>query len=167
MHTIRRWLLSAAGSAILVLTFSSFSSLAAAQDAKPVCDLVTEQDVATVTGPVQKKQAILGADQCTFSAKGLSLSIHRVPKQKPENVQMLLDLPKNRARPGDVVNEETGIGDRAVSERSKGRLTLIAASGTTVWTVGVEHVYNQDLTDKLPALRDLVRKVIAGSPKAP
>ena len=129
--------------------------------ARPVCDLVSEQDAAAVIGTVKKKQTILGADQCVFTSDGLSLMVNRLAEQEPEQVQMLLAVPKNRARPGDVVKDEAGIGMKAVSEQSKGHLTIIAAQGTTVWTFGVDHVYSKDLSDVLPKLRELAKKVVA------
>ena len=128
--------------------------------ARPVCDLVTEKDAIAVLGSVKKKNTILGADQCVFTTEGLSLMINRVTGQEPEQVQMLLDVSKNRAKPGDVVKEESGIGTRAVSEQSKGHVTILAAQGDTVWSFGVEHVYNKDLSDTLPKLRELAKKVV-------
>src|SRR5688572_3936217 len=104
---------------------------------KPVCDLVADKDAAAILGSVLQKQATLGPDQCVFTTKGLSLMIARLPNQEPEQVEMLMQLPKNRARPGDVVKEEPGVGQRAVSESSKGHVGIIAASGNTVWTFGV------------------------------
>ena len=128
---------------------------------RPVCEMVSEQDAVAVIGSVKKKQTILGPDQCVFTTEGLSLMVNRVSDQEPEQVQMLLEVPKNRARPGDVVKEERGIGAKAVSEQSKGHLAIIAASGDTVWTFGVDHVYSKDLSDVLPKLRTLAAKVVA------
>jgi hypothetical protein len=139
-----------------------FPAAAAAQAAKPVCDLVTEKEAAAVIGSVQQKQSILGEDHCTFTTKDFSLTIQRLRGQKPETLQMMLALPKNRARPGDVVTDEAGIGQGAVSERSKGRLNIFVVSGGTLWTFGVEHVYNKDLTEMLPELRELARKLAGG-----
>jgi hypothetical protein len=154
-------LIAAAGAALcLALPYG-----AVAQTDKPVCDLVTEQDAAALIGSVLKKQSTLGPDQCVFTTKGLSLMINRLPDQEPEQMTMMLELPKHRARPGDVVKEEPGIGQLAVSETSKGRLNIIAASGTTIWTLGVDHVYSQDLTEMLPRLRELARKLAGGPQK--
>ena len=120
--------------------------LGTGMQARPVCDMVSEADAAAVIGAIKKKQTILGADQCAFTAEGLSLMVNRLAGQEPEQVQMLLQLPKHRARPGDVVKDEAGIGTGAVSEQSKGHLTIIAAQGDTVWTFGVDHVYSKDLS---------------------
>ena len=136
------------------------AALSSGVQARPVCDMVPEADAVAVIGSVKKKNTILGADQCVFTTEGLSLMINRVGEQEPEQVQMLLDLPKNRAKPGDVVKEEAGIGAKAVSEQSKGHLTIIAAQGATVWSFAVDHVYGKDLSDLLPKLRDLAKKVV-------
>ena len=125
----------------------------------PVCEIVTEPDAVAVIGSVKKAQSILGPDQCVFTTEGLSLMVNRVPDQEPETIQMLLNVPKNRAKPGDVVKDEAGIGDRAVSEVAKGHLAIIAARGTTVWTFGVDHVYSKDISEMLPKLRALAQKV--------
>jgi hypothetical protein len=136
------------------------SSAPFAQGPAPVCDLVSEADAAAVIGTIKQKQSILGADHCTFTAEGLSLSISRMGNQDPETVKMMLELPKNRARPGDVVQSEPGIGQGATSETSKGRIALIAASGHTVWTFGVDHVYRKEMADTLPKLRELAKKLV-------
>ena len=128
---------------------------------RPVCDLVSEKEAVAVLGSVKQKQTILGADQCVFTTQGLSLIVNRLSGQEPEEMKMLLDLPRNRAGKGDVVQEEAGIGQRAVSEMAKGRVSIIAAQGDTVWTFGVDHVYNKDMSDLLPKLRELAKKVIA------
>ena len=36
----------------------------------------------------------------------------------------------------------------------------VGAQGDTVWSFGVEHVYNKDLSDTLPKLRELAKKVV-------
>lgn len=137
-------------------------SPSAAQSPKPVCDLVTEADAAAVIGPVQQKQAILGADQCVFTVKGMSLMINRLTQQDPEQIEMMMQLPKNRARKGDQVKDEPGIGDRAVSEVSRGHLLVMTAVGDTVWSFGVDAVYNTDISATLPKLRELAKKVAGG-----
>jgi hypothetical protein len=133
-----------------------------AQARTPVCDVVSEADAASVLGSVEKKLSTLGPDQCLFTVKGMSLMIGRVADQKPDAVAGLIDLPRQRARQGDVVKDEPGIGDRATSELSKGHVTLIAAAGDTVWTFGVDNVYSKDLSATLPKLRELAKKVVAG-----
>jgi hypothetical protein len=138
------------------------SSAPLAQEPVPVCEMVTAADAAAVIGTIKQKQSVLGADQCSFTAEGLALSISRLRNQDPETVKMMLELPKNRARPGDVVRSEPDIGQGATSETSKGRIALIVASGGTVWTFGVDHVYRKDLAETLPKLRALAKKVIGG-----
>ena len=145
----------------LVLVATLLMPSGAVQSTKPVCDLVTEADAAAVIGPVQQKQAILGADQCVFTAKGMSLMINRLTQQDPGQIEMMMQLPKNRARAGDQVKDEPGIGQRAVSEVSKGRLLIMTAVGDTVWSFGVDAVYNTDISATLPRLRELAKKVAA------
>lgn len=145
---------------LLGIFIAGVLSSAVGSQARPVCDIVSESDAAVVLGSVKKKNTILGADQCVFTTEGLSLMVSRVREQEPESVQMLLDVPKNRAKPGDVVKEEPGIGTRAVSEQSKGHLAIIAAQGDTIWSFGVDHVYSKDLSDILPKLREFARKIV-------
>jgi hypothetical protein len=158
MHTLRRSFVAVLGAVIYLCSPSP--SPAAAQAVKPVCDLVTEQDAITVLGSLKQKNTIMGEDQCNFTTQGLALMINRLRDQEPEMIQMMMDLPKNRARPGDVVKEEPGIGQRAVSEKSGGSVNLFVHSGTTVWTINLSHVYNKDLTDHIPKLKQLAQKLI-------
>ena len=153
MHSRNLFCALAAGALFL-------SSAPVAQGPVPVCDMVSEADAAAVIGTIKQKQSVLGADHCAFTAEGLSLSISRLRNQEPETVKMMLELPKNRARPGDVVQSEPGIGQGATSETSKGRAALIAAAGDTVWTFGVDHVYRKDTADTLPKLRELAKKLV-------
>lgn len=132
----------------------------AGQATTTVCDLVSEADAAAVLGASPSKPSSLGPDQCTFTVKGMSLTIGRLPNQGPEAITGIVQLPKQRAREGDIVKDEPGIGDAATSELSKGHAAIFVASGNTVWTFVVEHVYSKDLSDTLPKLRDLAMKVV-------
>ena len=144
------------------LVVMAIAASADAQGRTPVCDLVSEADAAAVLGSVEKKLATFGADQCLFTIKGMSLMIGRIVDQKPEAVAGIIALPAQRARQGDVVKDEPGIGDRATSELSKGHVAMFAASGGTVWTFAVDHIYSKDLSATLPKLRELAKKVLAG-----
>jgi hypothetical protein len=146
---------------LLEVLITGVLSVSPLPQGRPVCDIVSEKDAVAVLGSVKKKNTILGADQCVFTTEGLSLMVNRLSGQEPEQVQMMLDLPKNRAKPGDIVKEEPGIGTRAVSEQSKGHLAIIAAQGDTIWSFGVDHVYSKDLSDMLPKLREFAKKVVA------
>jgi hypothetical protein len=126
----------------------------------PVCEVVSESDAAAVIGSVEKKSSMLGPDQCVFTTKGMSLLIGRMQSQDPEAVQGMIQLPKQRARKGDVVQDEPGIGDAATSELSKGHAMIIAAQKDIVWTFTVDHTYNQDLSATLPKLRELAKKAL-------
>lgn len=134
----------------------------AAQARMPVCDLVSGADATAVLGTAAEKKAPLGPDQCVFTTKGVSLMVGRLLDQEPEAVRGIIQLPKQRARQGDVVKDEAGIGDAATSELTKGSAALFVAEGDTVWTFRVDHVYSKDLSDMLPRLRELAKKVIAG-----
>ena len=126
----------------------------------PVCEVVSESDAAAVIGSVEKKSSTLGPDQCVFTTKGMSLLIGRMQSQEPEAVQGMIQLPKQRAREGDVVQDEPGIGDAATSELSRGHAMIIAAQKDIVWTFTVDHTYGQDLSATLPKLRELAKKAL-------
>ena len=132
-----------------------------AQEPGSVCANVSKEDAIAVLGSLKQGPTELGP-QCVFTTEGLSLMVGRLADQEPETATMMLNVPRNRAKPGDVVKEEPGIGDRAVSEVSGGHLAIIAVRGTTVWTFGVDHVYRKDISAMLPKLRDLARKVVDG-----
>lgn len=140
-------------------------SAAAGQSKTTVCDLVSEADAASVLGTEAPKHSSLGPDQCVFTVEGLSLMIGRLADQEPEAIKGIVELPKQRAREGDIVKDEPGIGDAATSELSKGHVAIFAAAGDTVWTFQVQHVYSKDLSETLPKLRELAMKVVNG--KAP
>jgi hypothetical protein len=64
------------------------------------------EEVAAVIGSFQQKQSVLGHDHRVFTTEDFSLTIQRLRRQKPEDLQMMLALAKNRTRPGDVVKDD-------------------------------------------------------------
>ena len=62
-----------------------------------------------------------------------------------------------QARPVcDLVSEQDAV---AVLGLVKKKNRILAAQGDTVWSFGVEHVYNKDLSDTLPKLRVLSNQI--------
>ena len=93
----------------------------------------------------------------------MTFSIMRNPDFEPEAATAMLASLKTRARPGDVVSDEPGIGRQAVSEAmARGtRVSIVAVAGTTFWTIGVEHVYSGLKAEELlPKLRVIAKKVV-------
>jgi hypothetical protein len=133
------------------------------QAATAVCDSLTNEEVAAVIGTVKSKQPLIDTNTCTWSGDGLMLSIMRTPDSEPEVSTAVLGSLKTRARPGDVVTDEAGIGRQAVSEAmARGtRVSIVAVAGTTLWTIGVDHVYGGlKAQELLPKLRVIAKKVV-------
>ena len=145
---------------ILAFTLSLFIS---AQAPTPVCDSLTNEEVAAVIGAVKSKQTLIDANTCTWSGERMMFSIMRMPDFEPESATAVLGSLKTRARPGDVVADEPGIGRQAVSEvMARGtRVSIVAVAGTTMWTIGVDHVYSGLKGEELlPKLRQIAKKVV-------
>ena len=145
---------------IVALTLSFFIS---AQASIPVCDSLTNEEVAAVIGAVKSKQPLIDANTCTWSGERMMFSIMRTPESEPEVATAILGSLKTRARPGDVVTDEPGIGRQAVSEvMARGtRVSIVAAAGTTVWTIAVDHVYSGLKGEELlPKLRAIAKKLV-------
>src|SRR5687768_7492711 len=85
------------------------------QASTPVCDSLTNEEVAAVIGAVKSKQPLIDANTCTWSGDRMMFSIMRTPDSEPEVATAVLGSLKTRARPGDVVTDEAGIGRQAVS----------------------------------------------------
>lgn len=69
----------------------------------------------------------------------------------------MLQVPRHRAAPGDA----------AVSEIPKagGRVALMVASGSTMWTFAVDHVYRSgDVGATLPPLKDAAKEALETTP---
>jgi hypothetical protein len=99
---------------------------------------------------------------CSWNAKGANLSISRATFQQGE-AKMLLEARKMGAG-GDVVTDEAGIGQQAVSTlaANKRTLTLLAVNGNDLWTFTLSKGDQPvDAGTVLPRLRELARKGIA------
>ena len=146
---------------ISALALSLF--LTAQPAAAAVCDSLTNEEVAALIGPVKSKQPLIDANTCVWTGDRVTFSIMRTHDIEPESVGALLGSIKTRAREGDVVRDEPGIGAQAVSEAmARGtRVSIVAVAGTTAWTLGVDHVYSGLKADELlPKLRTIARKVV-------
>lgn len=146
---------------ILALTLAL---MVTAQPATPVCDLVSNEEVASLIGTVKSKQPLIDANTCTWSGDRVTFSIMRTPEMEPEAANAVMGSIKTRARAGDVVADEAGIGTRAVSEVSArgSSISMFALGGaTTMWTVRLDHVYSGlKPEDVLPKLRAIAKKVV-------
>ena len=145
---------------ILALTLALFVST---QPSTAVCDSLTNDEVATLIGAVKSKQPLIDANTCVWNGDRVSFSIMRTPEIEPEVATALLGSIKTRARQGDVVADETGIGRQAVSEvMARGSsVSIVAMAGTNAWTIRVEHVYGGLKGDELlPKLRAIAKKVV-------
>lgn len=145
---------------ILGLIFSVFIT---AQPATPVCDSLTNEEVAALIGPVKSKHAVVGPNTCVWSGDRQTFSIMRTDDIEPESAGVMIAAVKGRAQKGDVVVDEPGIGTQAVSEaRARGTsVSIVAVAGTTAWTIGVEHVYSGLKPDELlPKLRAIAKKIV-------
>lgn len=135
-----------------------------AQPVPAVCDSLTDAEVASVIGPVKSKNPIIdAATTCAWTGDRVTFSIMRTPDADEGSATAVLDSLKTRARAGDVITEESGIGRRAVSEAVSrgGSVSIIAVSGTTMWTIRVEHVYGGLKAEELlPKLRTIAKKIV-------
>jgi hypothetical protein len=130
--------------------------------APEVCKLFVKADVAQVVGPDATDGETLIPGTCSWNAKGANLSISRATFQQGE-AKMLLEARKMGAG-GDVVTDETGIGQQAVSTlaANKRTLTLLAVNGNDLWTFTLSKGDQPvDAGTVLPRLRELARKGIA------
>jgi hypothetical protein len=146
----------------MILAFSLFLLLQT-QATIPVCDSLTTEEVTAVIGAVKSKQPLIDANTCSWSGDRMMLSIMRTPDIDAESAAAMLASLKARARKGDVVIDEPGIGRQAVSEAmARGtRVAIVAVAGTTAWTIGVDHVYSGLKAEEvLPKLRAIARKIV-------
>ena len=131
--------------------------------APDVCKLFVKADVAQVVGADATDGETLIPGTCSWNAKGANLSISRASFEQSE-AAMLLEARKMSAAQGDVVTDETGIGQHAVSTISanKRTLTLLVVNGKELWTFTLSKGDQPvDAATVLPRLRDLARKGIA------
>ena len=138
-------------------------SLFVTQTPTPVCDQLTNDEVAALIGPVKKKNPLFDANTCVWAGDQRTLTIVRTADVDEESGVEILAAMKRRVQPGDVAVDESGIGQRAVSEViGKGhRVAIVGIAGTTAWTIGVDHVYSGlKPEDLLPKLRIVAKKLV-------
>lgn len=147
----------------MILALALSFVLLSAQPSTPVCDSLSNEEVAALIGPVKSKQPLIDANTCVWSGDRVTFSIMRTAGIEPESASALLGSIKTRARPGDVVNDEPGIGGQAVSEAmARGTsVSIIAVAGSVAWTLRVDHVYSGLKADELlPKLRAIAKKIV-------
>ena len=135
----------------------------AAQPSTPVCDRLTNDEVAGLIGTVKSKNQIIDANTCVWSGDQRTFSIMRTPDLEPEAAAGVLQAMKSRAEAGDVVRDEAGIGTQAVSEATaRGRrVAIVVISGSAAWTIAVDHVYGGlKADDLLPKLRAIAKTIV-------
>lgn len=135
-----------------------------AQSVTAVCEMVTNEEVVAMIGAVKSKQPLIdAATTCTWNGDRLQFSVMRTPDVDEESAGAVLASLKTRAREGDVVRDEPGIGRQATSEvLARGTsVSIIAVAGTTMWTIRVDHVYSGLKPDELlPKLRAIAKKIV-------
>jgi hypothetical protein len=125
-----------------------------------VCTTFVKADVSAVVGADTTDGQTLVPGTCSWSAKGANLSISRATFA-PGEAGMLLESRKIGVGKGDVVTDEAGIGQRAVSTlaANKRTLTLLAVSGNELWTFTLSKGDQPvDVETVLPRMRDLAKK---------
>ena len=142
-------------------------AISAAIQAQPkapeVCNRFLKTDVVQVLGADATDGQTLIAGTCSWNAKGANLSISWASFGQGE-AGMLLESRKIAVGQGDVVTDEAGIGQRAVSTlaANKRTLTLLAVSGNDLWTFTLSKGDQPvDAEAVLPRLRELAKKGIA------
>lgn len=128
-----------------------------------VCDQLSNDDVVPLIGPVKKKAPLINADTCVWTGDQRTLTIMRTGDIDQKSGVAMMEALKGRARPGDVVADEPGIGQRAVSEvTARGqRISIVGMAGSTSWTIGVDHVYGGLKPDEvLPKLRAVAKQLV-------
>ena len=151
--------------AVLAVMLLTGVASQAQEGSKAVCDLLADSEAADLLGqPSVQKRSILGANDCTWSVKGYSLSVMRLTDE-PETATMMVDVAVKNPRKGDVVREEPGIGQRAASTVSwTGRgLSLVTATGATAWTLVLERIDQKiDVEKALPKMRAIAKRLAGG-----
>lgn len=145
---------------LLLWTIAAGSAMQAQSKPPEVCTVFVKADVAPVVGADALDGQTLIPGTCSWNAKGANLSISRAAFEKGE-AGMLLEARKIGAGPGDVVTDETGIGERAVSTlaANKKTLTLLAVKGNDLWTFTLSKGDRPvDAETVLPRLRELAQK---------
>ena len=147
-----------------MISILALTILLSVQSAPVMCDSLTSEEVVALIGPIKSKQPLVdAATTCTWNGDRVQFSVMRTADVDEESAAALLASIKTRARDGDVVRDEAGIGRQAVSEVTArgGSVSIFAVSGTTMWTIRVDHVYSGLKGDELlPKLRAIAKKLV-------
>lgn len=129
-----------------------------------LCKVFVKADVAQVLGADATDGQALIPGSCSWNATGANLLISRATFEQGE-AGMLLEARKIGAGgQGEVVSDEAGIGQRAVSTitSNKRTLTLLAVNGNDLWTFTLSKGDQPvDAPAVLPRMRELAKKGIA------
>lgn len=145
----------------LVAVLSFTATLASAQKPAPdVCGTFPKADVIAVLGSDAADQTLLPGT-CSWNGKGANLLISRTTLRESAEAGMILDARKAGAGKDEQVQDETGVGQRAVSmvAANKRTLTLMAVDGGVLWTFTLSKGDQAvDVASALPLLKDLARR---------
>lgn len=150
---------------LLAVLALALTSAVAAQPPPDVCKTFSDEDAAALLGAASSAGRPMVAGTCVWAGKGVSLTIARMDAGTPAEAIGVVDVSKMRAQKGDVVTDEAGVGQRAVSTVSANHrgLSLVAANGKTVWSMTLDSGEQAiDAATVLPKLRDLLKKGMAG-----
>src|SRR6185369_10268738 len=145
---------------LLLWTIAISGAMQVQPKAPDVCKAFLKADVAQVLGADATDGQTLIPGSCSWNAKGANLSISRASFGQGE-AGLLLESRKIAVAQGDVVADETGIGQRAVSTlaANKRTLTLLAVNGNDLWTFTLSKGDQPvDADAVLPRLRELAKK---------
>lgn len=146
-----------------MISILALTLVMSAQSSPAVCDSLTNDEVTALIGTVKSKQPLIDANSCVWNGDRVTFSVMRTNDIDEESATAVLQSLNTRARAGDVVIDEPGIGRQAKSEAlARGTsVSIIAVSGTTMWTIRVDHVYSGLKADELlPKLRTIARKIV-------
>jgi hypothetical protein len=127
------------------------------------CKVFVKTDIVGVLGADASDGQVLVPGTCSWNGKGANLTVSR-NALGPDEAGLLLEARRASAGQGDVVKDEAGIGQRAISNlaSNKRTLTLIAAAGTDLWTFTLSKGDQPvDADTILPRLRDLAKRAVA------
>lgn len=145
---------------LLLLAVLTGGPTQAQAKAPEVCKVFEKADVAQVLDADATDGQTLVPGTCSWNAKGANLSISRATFE-PGEAAMLLEARKIAVGQGDVVTDETGIGQRATSTLAfnKRTLTLLAVNGNDLWTFTLSKGDQPvDVDTVRPRMRELAKK---------
>jgi hypothetical protein len=136
----------------------------AGQNPPDVCRMFSAADVAVVIGQASAPGRAIIPGTCVWTGKGISLTIATMDAGEPAAALALVQAAKSRAQKGEVVKDEAGLGQRAVSTIAANRrgISLVAADAKTSWNLTLDSGHQAiDAATALPRLRDLLKKGMA------